>query len=155
MCACGVRPSVCESPGVGGGGPRRRGRGGAVARVPSRSPGLRPRPVSPPAAPPRALPSASRDPVGGSAASSGGASGHCHGVLSLSLLSSLRLEPRLPRRGAEGHWPGLRSCWRRRLPPLSSLSHPPPVRCPPRGGRASSEPGAGRLAPPARLAPID
>lgn len=155
MCACGARPGVCESPGVGGGGPRRRGRGGAAARVPSRSPGLRPRPVSPPAAPPRALPAASRDPVG----RVGGQLGR--GVRSLPrcpvspLLSSPRLEPRLPRRGAEGHWPGLRSCWRRRLPPLSSPSLPPPVRCPPRGGRASSEPGAGRLAPPARLAPTD
>lgn len=64
MCACGARPGVCESPGVGGGGPRRRGRGGAAARVPSCSPGLRPRPVSPPAAPPRSLPAASRDPAG-------------------------------------------------------------------------------------------
>lgn len=76
-------------------------------------------------------------------------------VSCLSLLSSPRPEPRLPRRGAEGHWPGLRSCWRRRLPPLSSPSLLPPVRCPPRGGRASSEPGAGLLAPPAWLAPVD
>lgn len=64
MCACGARPGVCESPGVGGGGPPRRGRGGAAARVPSRSPGLLPRPARPPAAPPRACPVASRDPAG-------------------------------------------------------------------------------------------
>lgn len=47
----------------------------------------------------------------------------------VSCFSFPRLERRLPRRGAEGLWPGLRS-WRwRRLPPLSSPSLlPPPSR---------------------------
>jgi hypothetical protein len=76
-------------------------------------------------------------------------------VATASSLSSPLLESRLPRRGAEGHRPGLRSCWRRRLPPLSSPSLRPPSRFPPAQRTGFGEPGLGRVAQPALLSPVD